>query len=170
MGRRIRIRVLPAVDCVPFGHQRLDVAVGQESADLVGVVVPKDELDDPLILDPPRIVGGDYRDGTVIIRLSQPLNSRWKQALQNMGNYRSVMGAEPERWQISGNEVRLSIRQDLAQNVVDIFKEWVPQANQVYATGLRNERRRAEEERLAAEQATREKLRKESEVRGKLRF
>jgi hypothetical protein len=81
----------------------------------------------------------------------------WVNALHNMGNYTSVMGAEPQRFQFSGATTSISVQEHEAQMVIDHFKVWLPQATRVLKQQLEN-RARQDEARQ------REQLRKEREA------
>jgi serine/threonine protein kinase len=143
-------------------RQRLSVVIDR--------VVPEGELDDPLILDPPRVIGGGYANGTLTIKLSQAVNQQWVYAFQNMGSYSSLSGAEPERFSFSGDEARVSFNHEHVQQVVNTFKQWLPQANHRYELNTRNEHNRKQQERLARENQQRKALLKEERIRAGLTF
>ncbi len=59
----------------------------QRISELANTVVPVGELDDALIVDPPRLVDFDWDHGQLTLILNRPVNSKWVSALHNMGNY-----------------------------------------------------------------------------------
>ena len=62
-----------------------DFVSQQRISSLRKTVIPEGELDDPLIIDPIRLVGADYdRSGRLIFQLSQPLNEIWWRALNSI--------------------------------------------------------------------------------------
>jgi serine/threonine protein kinase len=148
-------------------------ATRQRLSAVTQTVVPEGELDDPLILDPPRVVGGDYQSGTLILRLSRAVNDQWVHAFVNMGGVRHyLVGADPRRFSFGGDVVRLGFngQPHEIQSVIDTFKEWVPQTNRKYEENLRNEVRRREQEQLESERRQRKALRQEELLRSKLSF
>jgi serine/threonine protein kinase len=109
-------------------------------------VVPSKEVSDPLISDPPRLLDAKWNGTHVILILSRPINQMWIWCLQNMGSFTSVLGKEPERFEISGNKATIAAREIEIQDVVDYFKGWLPRVNSLYAENALNEARRAEEQ------------------------
>src|SRR5205823_9793100 len=78
-----------------IAHQQ-DFIARQRLDELQGMVVPATTVTDPLADRAPAIVDADYGGGKLILTLDTPVNSRWVDALHNMGNYSFVMGKEPE--------------------------------------------------------------------------
>jgi serine/threonine protein kinase len=148
-------------------------SAGQRLSAVTNSVVPETEVDDPLASDPPRVIGGDYQGGNLILKLSRPVNNDWVVALQNMGGYRSYPGAGPENFRFHGDEAQLSLSRDLApqvQEIIELFKGWLPNATKKYASNLRNERQRAEQERLERERVQRLALEEQERIRQRLKF
>jgi serine/threonine protein kinase len=81
----------------------------QKLGEFEKTVIPTSEVDDPLAHIPPKIVSADWNGGTLEITLDRPVHQRWVQALHNMGNYSSLMGLEPGRFQFNQNIVRVSV-------------------------------------------------------------
>jgi hypothetical protein len=50
------------------------------------------DLDDPLIVDPPRLIDWDWVPEQLTLILSRSVDGRWIHALRTMGNYSSVWG------------------------------------------------------------------------------
>jgi serine/threonine protein kinase len=109
-------------------------------------VVSTKEVTDPLISDPPQLVGAQWDGANLTLTLSQSVNPRWVWALQNMGSYSSVWGKDPASFRISGKEAVVAAEAREVQQIIDHFKNWLPQANSVYAEKIRDDARRAEEE------------------------
>lgn len=110
-------------------------------------VIPTTEVDDPLVVDPPQISGVDWNNGTLVIQLSRPVNSRWQWALQNLGSYTEVPGKGPSNFDVGGDRATVSVEAYDAKRVLDYFREWLPRANEVYAN-YRMQEKREEETRL----------------------
>lgn len=111
--------------------------IGEYSKEVIG----DDEIDDPLLREPLRIVAADYDDGNLTLTLSHRVNQKWVNALVNMGSYESAWGAGPEQFKFSGNRASVQISADDAQRVVDYFKTWLPKAENRYRHDLEHERR-----------------------------
>ena len=150
-------------ELIARGEQHVSM---QKLSLLRDTVIPAGELDDPLISDPMNIVGVDWTNEMLSIELNHAPNQNWLWALGHMGNYTSLMGKGPERFQFVGNVARISASSHEAQQAIDYFKQWLPMANRVYVDKLKqdmaeNERRqkaelqkqiRQEEERTQVKQ------------------
>ena len=123
---------------------------------LKDTVISTSEIDDPLIEDPIRVVDVDWNHGRLTIRLNQNVNSLWVWALNNMGGYQSVYGMGPDMFQFVDNEAGIAAEPRDVQSVVAFFKQWLPQANRVYAERLAKDKQ-------AADREEREKLRRRVE-------
>lgn len=111
----------------------------QKLSRLRDTVIPTSEADDPLIADPMRIVGVDWDKGTLSIELNHQPNPNWLWSLGNMGGYSSLMGKGPDNFQFVGKSARISASSNQAQEVVDYFKQWLPQANRIYENKVKQD-------------------------------
>jgi len=133
-------------------------------------VILDTEIDDPLILDPPRLINFDWDRGNLSLILSQPVNAKWIWALQNMGNYTSLWGKTPERLKFSQNVATIHAREDQVQEIINFFKSWLPRANQVYEQRIRRDmeeektRKRQELQRQIEEQEARQRVLKKVKI------
>jgi serine/threonine protein kinase len=120
-------------------------------------VISQTEIDDPLVLDPPRISNVRWEAGILYITLDKPVHDKWVQALLNMGSYECVYGKEPVGFNFRENQVSISADENEAQRVINYFKSWLPKASSVLHSRLaRESSTRAAEERQKLEQAARE--------------
>lgn len=151
--------------------RRNDFVSQQRLSSLRKTVVPESELDDPLILDPIRLVGADYdRRGQLILQLSQPINDGWAHALRNFGSHTSVLGKGPESFSLRGPTASIPARENDVQDIINYFKEWLPRVNQRYKEMVISEKKRLEEEsrqKLLAEIAEEERLQR---IRSKIQI
>jgi len=129
---------------------------------LKDTVVKAGEIDDPLALEPPKLVAADWDNNTLTLTLDRPVHKAWIDGLNNVGNFTSLVGLEPHRFQFSGNTARVNVQGSAAQMTIDYFKDWLPKATQTYKQRLQalhhqqmverqeklNRERRAEQERL----------------------
>ncbi len=111
----------------------------QRVSELKNTVIPVTELDDPLIDDPPRLVGFDWDQGTLTLVLSRPVNALWILQLQNMKNYTWVPDQPPNAFAFSGKEAAVRVPENEVQRVIDHFKQWLPKANSMYAYRVRRD-------------------------------
>lgn len=120
------------------------------------IVIPAGEVDEPLAHQPPRLVNATWNNGTLTLELDRPVNDGWIQALWNMGNYSSIMGAEPQRFHFNGKVTRVASNESAAQSIVDHFKNWLPAATTIYRQALEAEVRDREVQRRRALQQQKE--------------
>ncbi len=134
--------------------------VAQQKLDEIReVVVTESELNDALILDPTRLVGVDWENGALRLKLSQKLNPKWVWALQNMGSFSAVLGKGPEPFQFYDDTAVVVAQENEVQRIIDYFKQWLPMANRKYERTIRQEmeeEQQKERARLQAEVAARE--------------
>ena len=136
----------------------------QRISELKDTVVPVTELDDPLIIDPPRLVKFDWNRGVLTLFFHKPINEKWVSSLQNMGNHSSLMGKGPEMFKIRRDEAIIDAQESQVQQIIDFFNGWLPKANRVYEERIRREKREAEEklrkglERQIEEEETRQRV------------
>ena len=123
------------------------------------IEVADSDLQDPILADPIRIIDVGWSDGQLNLTFQRETNNHWDWALRNMGGYHAAMGAEPERWVLSGNTASVSIRAESAQSAIEYFKQWLPHIHSAYQRRLRSiaeqseDRKRKElKERLAREE------------------
>lgn len=133
-------------------------------------VIPRSEVDDPLIADPMRIVNVDWDNGTLSIELNHQPNTNWIWSLRNMGNYSWVMGRGPDNFQFVGNAARISASANEAQRVIDYFKQWLPKANEVYENKLKQELEATELRQRKELQRLIRKEQEKAEVKRNLKF
>jgi len=133
-----------------------DFVTRQRISELKQTVVPVTDIDDPLIIEPPQLVDFDYEQGVLYLILNRPVNEKWIHALHNMGSFRFLTNKHPEMFAVSGNKARVQAEEYEVQQTIDLFKDWLPIANRVYAEMVSNEKR-------ATEQRQRQQLQKEIE-------
>ena len=136
----------------------------QRISELKDTVVPVTELDDLLIIDPPRLVNFDWNRNTLTLFFQQPVNDKWVWALRHMGGHTSLVGKGPEAFDIRGHKAVIDADENQVQKIIDYFNDWLPAANRVYEQRIRREKEEAEEkqrkefERQIAEQEARQRV------------
>ena len=117
----------------------------QRVSELKEAVVPITEVDDPLVLDPPRLVGFDYDRGQLTLVLQQPVNERWVAVFRRAHPRYGLWGKGPDAFSIAGNEARIGADEQEVQQIINYFKEWLLRVNQVYEEEVRREKKEDEE-------------------------
>jgi hypothetical protein len=127
--------------------------IRQKISKIDGAVVPTGEVDNPLAREAPRLVSAEWRDGNVILKLDRHLNAEWIEVLQyHLGNFNFLV--HPSTFHFGERQAVVPTHSDFAQQVVDHFKQWLPQATAVLNARL--------QQQLADESAVQEaKLRQE---------
>jgi serine/threonine protein kinase len=129
----------------------------QRISDIDGTVIKSDKIDVPLAEEPPRLIGADWNNGTLILTLDRSVTRDWISALQNGGANSWVMGAAPQQFSFNDNLARINAPEQAIQQVIDHFKSWLPRATQVLKHNL-------EQKVLRDEQNRREELRRQKEA------
>jgi serine/threonine protein kinase len=129
-------------------HQAEAISL-QRLSQITREVVKVGEIDDPLASDPPRIVGVNWNNGTLFIELDRPVHEGWVSALQNMGSHSSVWNRGPETFQFNGTKARVAANEHEAQQIIDHFKVWLPQATRVLRHNLEQNAIKAAQQRTA---------------------
>ncbi len=142
----------------------------QKLSKLKDTVIPTSEVDDPLIADPIRIVGVDWKNNTLLIELNHQPNQNWIWSLRHMGSYSSLMGKGPDNFQFVGKSARISANANEAQQVVDDFKKWLPAANRLYANKLEKDQEAAERKQREELQNLIKQEQERTNIMGKLKF
>lgn len=137
-----------------------DFITQQRLSELRQTVIPIGEIDDPLILDPPRLVEVDYRNGELLLRLQRPVTPKWVQEFHNFNHYKAPSGKEPARFSFNADVARIPAGEQQVQEIVDYFKHWLPEVQRRYHQKIDCEKRAAESRRreeLAAKIAEEER-------------
>lgn len=150
-------------------RHRADLISRQRLSQFQEAVVRVDDVDAPLAHAAPVIVGGSWDNGILRMKLDRDVTADWVRALHEMGNYTSVLGVEPYRFQFSGRDVTVQVPEHSAQQAIDHFKQWLPQAtlelrHRLQARAEQVAARRRQELRLMREEEER-KIRVNSSLR-----
>jgi serine/threonine protein kinase len=154
-----------------LGGRRNVFVERQELDRLKRTVVRVSEVTDPILEDPIRVIGRDWDRNVLTLKLSQPVNADWTQALQ-YGAYSksSLLGKGPENVRLSGDTATVQARADEAQQVIDYFKSWLGPAHQIYAQQRERETKdRVRRQREAVEQEIKQRSERE-QLLGRLRI
>lgn len=125
--------------------RRNDFISLQHLSNLKKTVIPVSEIDDPLIVDPPRILDFNWKNKLLTINMNQTVNPLWVTVFRNMGSYSSLMGKGPERFTFESDEAKIGADEREVQEIISYFKSWLPQVNQKYANLVEQQKREKQE-------------------------
>jgi serine/threonine protein kinase len=141
-----RATSIEAVKKALIGRKK-DFVIRQQLSALKDTVIPVTDVDDPLVIDPPRLVDVDWNRDQLTLTLSQPVNAQWVWVIQNEIGGPFMLGYEAENFTFHGNNAMIEADERVARQVVDHFKAWLPMANKAYEQLVRKQK--AEHERQA---------------------
>ena len=124
-------------------HHSEAVSLQRVSA-IDGTVIKSIEIDEPLAETPPRLVAAEWGGGQLTLTLDRAVSREWVAALGQMGSYSSVMGKGPTAFSFHGNQATVRAAEHEAQQVVDNFKVWLPQATRALRSLLEQAARKQE--------------------------
>ena len=121
----------------------------QKLSNLKKIVIPQSEVDDPLVIEPVTLLSiVDYKEGKLILRLSQSVTQEWVQVFYKAHHRQTLIGGNPSDFSFSGNSVIKNAAEGTAQRIVDYFKDYLSTANEAYKNHvLQKQHQREEEER-----------------------
>ena len=120
--------------------------IEQKLSRLNNEVIPTIEIDDPIILDPIRLIDYDWEYGKLILKLSQPVNEKWVYCIKTMGARYKVSGKGPESFRFSKDSASIEADENQIDSIIKYFKGWLIDANNGYARIVIEEQRKREEE------------------------
>lgn len=143
--------------------------IRQKLSKLKGTVIPDSELDDPLVNDPVRLVGIDYRDGHLILKLNQTVNKQWygcfKKTRDRVGY---TDDTDPDKFIFSYKmpEAEIPANERYVEEIIDYFKKYLENTNKHYEDEVRERKRikddqeRAKLREKVADEETRQRISK----------
>lgn len=137
----------------------------QRISKLDKTVIREHEIDDPLVVDPVRVIDRDLSDNMMIFRLNHDVSKYrdWVECFRNQQGYEMYPGEfQPNLFNFSGQEAMIkTFKAD--QKRIEMFKTYVANANNAYRMKkLTEEKKRVDEEqRLLSEKKAIEKKRLE---------
>lgn len=126
----------------------------QKLSKLKNIVIPKSEVDDPLIENPVKLIKFDWKKNVLSLELNNKVNEKWKDAFKNMREYYYSPGETPAHIGFFDDIAKIRVEYNRVQNVIDYFKDWLITANKIYEKRIRKENEEAienEKKRLKKE-------------------
>lgn len=124
------------------------------------VVVRDSDVTDPLVLSPPTLIDVNFTGSALEFKLSQSVTNDWISTFHN-APLGGLVGYEPGRHVFRGTTVTIQVTERLAQQIIDQFKFYLQQVNDLYSHAVKErERQRVNKEKrlLAAELERQEQL------------
>lgn len=140
-----------------IGRHREQAVALQRLSEIDGAVIRADSIDAPLAETPPNLISADWDGNRLTLTLDRRVTPEWISALQNMGNYSSVLEKGPGAFSFNGDKASVTAREHEIQAVIDNFKLWLPIATRT----LRSRLEQAVQREAAAK---RDRLRLEREM------
>ena len=112
--------------------RRNEFITQQRLSKLNDTVIRVTDIDDPLIANPPKVIGFDYVSGKLILTLSQVVNPTWLSAFKNMEQFSYPVGYHPVRFFISENKAVVRADEWIIQELIDYFNGWLRIATREY--------------------------------------
>lgn len=135
---------------------RNQFVIRQKLTGLKNEVVPESEIDDPLVLSPIEISSMDYQNEELVFHLSNTPNREWSDEFTRQSEgHTSIMGVcSPGLFRFEGKVAHIRAKPNHEQQIVNLFKGYLSQANENY-------RKRKEKEARKREQDEKERLQKQ---------
>jgi len=127
----------------------------QRLSAISGTVIKASEIDEPLALEPPKLIDADWNQGQLTLTLDRPVTPDWIRALQGI-NATFLMGKDPRAFTFRGDHAIIDAREHEVQQLINYFKAWLPAASS-------NLRGLLEQAAQRQESARREQLKRERE-------
>ncbi|MBI4546566.1 MAG: serine/threonine protein kinase [Ignavibacteriae bacterium] len=117
----------------------------QKLDELKNTVIPQSEVSDILIERPVKLINVDYQKGEFIFILNQAVNQKWVESFRNISNYHYLLGKEPSVFKFYQDRATIEGGENITEQIVTYFKEYLDKANTVYKDRLIAEQRHKEE-------------------------
>jgi serine/threonine protein kinase len=118
----------------------------QKLSELENKVIPRLEVNDPLVTNPVRVTKIDYQSQHLVFTLSGELTLEWKEVFSKLPSRRHYGQNGPESARFHNGAAWLPVRSTLeAQSIVDTFKDYLNATNKEYAKRVENKLRQKEE-------------------------
>ena len=121
---------------------QVQAGVRQRLDDLTDTVVSRSQASDPLISDPPRLLGSvDFNNQTLTLPLSTIVSDRWIESFYRIHHPQALVGIRPKDFHFAGDTASLTFptadpAQFLIQEAVNEFKRYLDLASSDYAARI----------------------------------
>ena len=111
-----------------------------------------DQPSDPLLAEPVELVrsGADYREGTLYLRLSQPVTPQWKTAFRQQPIQSSMVDRrgqrkDPQSFTFNGDVMQVEIDEGNINRLMSYVHRYLRDGNNHYRKDMQEEQRRREQ-------------------------
>jgi serine/threonine protein kinase len=132
----------------------------QRISALSNAVVPEETIESRHFNERLAVTGAIWRDGHLFLNLSYAPEVGWVDAFHRIGNFTSLMGKGPSRWNFKGDVANIDAQEHEAQQCIDHFKTYIPSADTSFRQNLERAaslRKYEAEERIRREREVEEK-------------
>jgi serine/threonine protein kinase len=150
-------------------HMR-DALSHQRLSEISNTVVKQGEIDDPLALEPLRVVDFDWDSEILTLTLNRRVSDNWVNAFKRIGGIQGVWNKGPNTFSFRDDKALVSTRAEDVQRIIDYFKTWMVPAMQTLHQDLSLRLRQERDRKLAAlrgeqqREEMKQKLRKEIRI------
>lgn len=95
---------------------------------------------DPLIENPIKLIGADYENGLLKLKLSHSVSEKWIKAFKTIGNCTYIQGKHPQNYDFRYDTAIIPTSEyDNNKDIVNLFKQYLIEANKSYRIMIENE-------------------------------
>jgi serine/threonine protein kinase len=145
---------IDVIKCELIGRKQ-EFITRQRISELKQTVVPITDIDDSLIIDPPRLINVDIKAERLILFLQQSVSAKWIRAWEKVTIFAPInhlLGARPDDFTFELDRAILDIRdyygvqqESNIQRMINDFKTWLPIASRIYAETIQKENKAQED-------------------------
>lgn len=136
----------------------------QKLSILNATVISVSDIDDPLAVEPMKIVNVDWDNDHLTIRLNHQPTAAWIFAFRDMENYTSLLGKGPDNVNFGGDFgggfAKILASKDEVQPVIDHFKQWLSMAHTLY---VKRSKKKLEQDESKQREELQRKIKQEQE-------
>jgi eukaryotic-like serine/threonine-protein kinase len=126
----------------------------QKLSQLSHTVVPVGEVDDPIVANPVRRIGVDWKSDVLVFTLNQRVTPKWEQVFHGLVGISFFPGRGPANVVFRGSTAEITAHEHQAVQIKAMFDEWLAKCEKDYPSMLRRElweQQAKEQERIRQE-------------------
>jgi hypothetical protein len=150
-------------------HMR-DALSHQRLSEISNTVVKQGEIDDPLALEPLRVVDFDWDSEILTLTLNRRVSDNWVNAFKRIGGIQGVWNKGPNTFSFRDDKALVSTRAEDVQRIIDYFKTWMVPAMQTLHQDLSLRLRQERDRKLAALRAEQQREEMKQKLRKEIRI
>lgn len=111
----------------------------QKMSHLTGEVIPNNQIDDPLVLTPVKVLSRDYQNGMLIFMLNQDLTMKWVDTFHSYKPGSCSVDSLPSRFMFDKNKALIQANESNSRKINNLFLEHLQVVNQKYKECVKEE-------------------------------